>query len=209
MTSSDDSISKIFGTGSYKDKAILMWLPCTKRRHSWSQGITLFAHEWPPLHPSRGKARAIGIHWNSRRSIVLGIRVDEQTRTVELLSLKCLRGTSIPPKPLQTEDTIQSEVFARRKFLPISPPTCTLIGEILFLSCVNDYIEDMAHWWNLFHQIFLQYKGTWAWQNFLSSENFRLYGTLSNEDTDLISPEDDSISSDANMIGQIQGEVSS
>ena len=29
----------------------------------------------------------------------------------------------------------------------------------------------------LFHQIFLRYKGTWAWRNFLSGGNFRLYGS--------------------------------
>ena len=49
--------------------------------------------------------------------------------------------------------------FRQEKNSPISPPA--LIGEILF--CVNDYIEDMATITalvKLFHQIFLQYKGS-------------------------------------------------
>ena len=57
--------------------------------------------------------------------------------------------------------TVYVEIFTRRKFSPISPSA--LIGEIFyrtnFLSCVNDYIEDMATFYcigkNLFHQIFL------------------------------------------------------
>ena len=55
--------------------------------------------------------------------------------------------------------------FARRKDPPISPPT--LIGEkfitLIFLSCVNDYIEDMATFTAFIHPNFLQHKGSWAW----------------------------------------------
>ena len=38
-------------------------------------------------------------------------------------------------------DTVQPEIYARGKFLPISLPC--LIGEN-YLFCVNNYIEDMA-----------------------------------------------------------------
>ena len=45
-----------------------------------------------------------------------------------------------------------------------------------FLSCVNDYVQDMATFTTfgeiLFHQIFLQYSGTWAWQNFCPMKIF-------------------------------------
>ena len=41
-----------------------------------------------------------------------------------------------------------------------------------FLSCVNGYVEDMATCIgeNLFHWIFLQYKGSWAWQIFYQAK---------------------------------------
>ena len=41
-----------------------------------------------------------------------------------------------------------------------------------FLSCVNDYIEDMATFtaWRKF--IFLQYKGIWGWRNFCQAKIF-------------------------------------
>ena len=51
------------------------------------------------------------------------------------------------------------------------------------LSCIKDYIDDVAtfnlpHWQIFFHKFFLQYKGSWAWRNFLSSKNFHLYSIL-------------------------------
>ena len=42
--------------------------------------------------------------------------------------------------------TVQLEIFARREFLPISPPA--LIGENIihefFFSCIEDYLVDMT-----------------------------------------------------------------
>ena len=58
--------------------------------------------------------------------------------------------------------------------------TCFLLVKI-FLSCSNDYIEDMVTFTtlaNLFHQIFLQYKGScMGLVKLLSSEDFLLYDT--------------------------------
>ena len=49
-------------------------------------------------------------------------------------------------KRIIIDNTVYAEIFARRKFLPIS--SSALIGEIFiahnFLSRANDYIEDMA-----------------------------------------------------------------
>ena len=45
-----------------------------------------------------------------------------------------------------------------------------------FLPRADDYIEDMATFYrigeNLFHRIFLQYKGIWAWRNFCLAKIF-------------------------------------
>ena len=47
-----------------------------------------------------------------------------------------------------------------------------------FLSHVNEYKHrgygDLYH---MGENLFLQYKDSWGWAKFLSSENFRLYGT--------------------------------
>ena len=46
---------------------------------------------------------------------------------------------------MSSDITIYLEIFARRKLLPISLPA--LLAKLLsvnFLSCVNDYIEDMV-----------------------------------------------------------------
>ena len=65
--------------------------------------------------------------------------------------------------------TVQAEIFARRKFSPISPPA--LIGEIFYprmfcpvlMYCIGE---------NLFHRKFLQYKGIWVWRNFCLAKIF-------------------------------------
>lgn len=51
--------------------------------------------------------------------------------------------------------TVQTEMFARRKSSPISQ-YYALIGEFNFLSCVNDYTEDVVTY-NLL-----------LWQNFIA-----------------------------------------
>ena len=41
-----------------------------------------------------------------------------------------------------------------------------VLSATVFLYRVNNYIEDVVTftaWRNLFHRIFLQYKGTWTW----------------------------------------------
>lgn len=82
----------------------------------------------------------------------------------------CLSRSPQASVPHQHTYTVESEIFIRRKICQFHHPCKNLYPQILtdhIDAGTLKLIDDMVTYTkNKFHEMFLQYIGSWAWQNF-------------------------------------------